>query len=475
MNKNNFMKAMSMIDEELLHEADTPYSPEATEDTSKGTYSENETTDSVSGVDVYHGFLWKKFLAVAATFVIAAGAVGGGAYYFSQLKGSNNNSINNNMDEEDAEQDYATQTSTETQTTTTQTTTPEHIIVTQTFADTEMTVQDTTPLSNIVRFESIKLPDGIEGFHKFERTADGFCGIVDYGEELNMAYLHISEDMQTVEMSVLTPPDDKSVFYFSYRVSAFEEDGIWVIVSKERNDRNEGGGMQYLLCHYAEDGTLLSAIPANNLMKISDGYRLGESFECMGDMLYTTLSDGKILQIDKETAEDSVITDLGIDYDRANSIRDYKFFCFDRDDKPILLKEKVYCVPDKSIIKEAVVYEFDLASGSCGQTLYSIGGDFDKISFLKGCGEYRFFINKYSELIGIKDDGTQEVLIDIKASDLETHIMNPDDYAVPYTNNLFDINIIPLDDTRFLGLYEHYPEYRTEAFRFTRKHESELD
>ena len=29
MNKNNFMKAMSMIDEELLHEADTPYTPEA--------------------------------------------------------------------------------------------------------------------------------------------------------------------------------------------------------------------------------------------------------------------------------------------------------------------------------------------------------------------------------------------------------------------------------------------------------------
>ena len=34
MNKNNFMKAMSMIDEELLHEADTPYTPEAAEDTS---------------------------------------------------------------------------------------------------------------------------------------------------------------------------------------------------------------------------------------------------------------------------------------------------------------------------------------------------------------------------------------------------------------------------------------------------------
>ena len=484
MNKNNFMKAMSMIDEELMHEADTPYTPEAAGDTSNEIYRENDESDSVSGVDVYHGFLWKKVLAAATTVMIAAGAVGGGAYYYSRLKENNNiNNINDNsMVKEDVETDVVTQPSTGTQTTktqtiTTQTTANEHITITQTYADTETTVQDTTPLSNIVRYESINLPDGIESFLNSERAADGFSYIVYYGEQgdRDMAYLHISEDMQTIEMSVLTPPDDKSVYDFFYRGSAFEEDGIWVIVSKESKDRNEGENVQYLLCHYAEDGTLLSTVPAKDIWVNTYTYLNNEGFNCVGDMLYMTLSDGKILQIDKETAEDSVITDLGIDYDHANSLRDYKFLCFDRDDKPVLLQEKVYSVPDKSEIKEAVVYEFDLASGSCGQTLYSIGEDLNKISFLKGCGEYRFFINTYNELIGIKDDGTQEVLIDIKASDLETQIMNPDDYPVPYTNNLFDINIIPADDTRFLGLYMHYPEYRTEAFRFTRKHESELN
>ena len=103
MNKNNFMKAMSMIDEELLHEADTPYTPKGAEDTSNEIYRENETSDSVSGVDVYHGFLWKKFLAVAATFVIVAGAVGGGAYYYSQHKANNNN---NNISDEYAEYNH---------------------------------------------------------------------------------------------------------------------------------------------------------------------------------------------------------------------------------------------------------------------------------------------------------------------------------------------------------------------------------
>ena len=495
MNKNNFMKAMSMIDEELLHEADTPYTQEETETTSQGTYSENKTPDSVSGVDVYHGFLWKKFLAVAATFVLAAGAVGGGAYYYSQFKENNNKINDSSMVEKDTEHDPVIQTSTETkttttqttttqttttQTTTTQTTTNKHIIITQTFADTETTVQDTTPLSNIVRFEPIKLPDNIRGIRNFERTADGFSGIVeygsslnDYGRELNMAYLHFSEDLQTIEMSVLTPPGDKSVYYFSYISSAFEEDGIWVIVCKDRKDQNENEMWQYLLCHYAEDGTLLSVIPVNDLRNISN-----EDFNCVGDMLYTTMSDGRFVQIDKETGEISVITDLGREYADRSCYFNKKLLCFDRDDKPVLLQLKEYGYPDYSRIEEIVVSEFDLASGSCGQTLYSIGeglGELKQIRFLKGFGEYRFFINKYSEFIGIKDDGTQEVLIDINASDLEAQIMNPDDYAVPYTNNLFNINIIPVDDTQFLAFYEHYPECRTEAFRLTRKRESELN
>ncbi len=504
MNKNNFMKAMSMIDEELLHEADTPYTQEETETTSQGTYSENKTPDSVSGVDVYHGFLWKKFLAVAATFVLAAGAVVGGAYYYSQLKEKNNIINDSSMVEEDNEHDSVIQTSTETkttttqttttqtttiqttttQTTTTQTTTNKHIIITQTVADTETTVQDITPLSNIVRFEPIKLPDNIRSIRNFERTADGFSGIVeygsslnDYGRELNMAYLHFSEDLQTVEMSVLTPPGDKSVYYFSYISSAFEEDGIWVIVSQDRKDQNENEKQQYLLCHYAEDGTLLSAIPANEFMDFrKDGnFHTVHTFECVDGVLYMTLSmsESKIIQIDKETAEISVVTDLRKDDTYYNK----KLLCFDRDDKPVLLQENVSYAPDKHTINEAVVSEFDLESCICGQTIYTAGENWGRteISVLKGCGEYRFFINTYSEFIGIKDDGTQEVLIDINASDLEAQIMNPDDYPVPYTNNLFDINIIPVDDTHFLGFYMHYPECRTEAFRFTRKRESELN
>ena len=85
MNKNNFMKAMSMIDEDLIQDANTQYTGEKSSDSANALYSENESEIVVSGVEVYHRTVWKKILAVAATFVLVTGAVGGGVYYFSKM------------------------------------------------------------------------------------------------------------------------------------------------------------------------------------------------------------------------------------------------------------------------------------------------------------------------------------------------------------------------------------------------------
>ena len=95
MNKDNFMKAMSMIDEDLIKEADTTNEAVAETEKAGAFFSEKEQSSSVSGVDVYHRTIWKKFLGIAAAFVLVAGAIGGGVYYFSQLKNNDNKIIEN--------------------------------------------------------------------------------------------------------------------------------------------------------------------------------------------------------------------------------------------------------------------------------------------------------------------------------------------------------------------------------------------
>lgn len=359
------------------------------------------------------------------------------------------------------EEDISTQTVTETQTTIS-----EHIIVTQTFADTGTTEQDTSPLSNIVRFEPIKLPDDINSVYKSKRTADGFSAIVYYGNWSNMAYMHISEDMQTVETTVLTPPKDNEGYHLSGQWLALGNDEIWEIALMEGHCEKK-----YLLCRYAEDGTLLSAIPANDLLDYPISSQINESFDCVGDVLYIILSDNRILQIDKETAEVTVVSELHKE-EPYNDIN----LCFDRDDKPLLIQVANSGAPDVSpIVHEAVISEFDFASNSCGQTIYATGDDFNETHYfevLKGSGEYRLFVNTGSKLLGIRDDGTQELLIDMDASDL----FNALDLEIKYASTAgHDMQIYPIDDTHFLEIHNNYTAEPPKVFRLTRKHESEVD
>ena len=82
MNKNNFMKAMSMIDEDILHEADIPEIVEKQGEF----FIENSSEKAVSGVEIYRKNTWRRVLALASTMVIAVGCAAGGIYCFSRLK-----------------------------------------------------------------------------------------------------------------------------------------------------------------------------------------------------------------------------------------------------------------------------------------------------------------------------------------------------------------------------------------------------
>lgn len=76
MNNNDFLKAMSLIDDDLMYEAGV------SEDENDSLTADGTV---VSGVDVYHSPVWRRVLAVAATLAIITCTAAGGAYYFSKL------------------------------------------------------------------------------------------------------------------------------------------------------------------------------------------------------------------------------------------------------------------------------------------------------------------------------------------------------------------------------------------------------
>ena len=102
----------------------------------------------------------------------------------------------------------------------------------QALTETQPPAPEITPLTNIVRCDPITLPDDISRYTLAERIGEGFSGIV-YNMDHQPTYLHISEDMQTAETFVLTPPEDQEDYSLVYQWFALEDGGIWSIALME--------------------------------------------------------------------------------------------------------------------------------------------------------------------------------------------------------------------------------------------------
>ena len=464
---------------------------------------------------------WIMFAGMAAAVAVIAGSIGGGNYLHQKLNATDPVVSTVTESEPAASQTSVTEPAAS-QSSVTKQTSVSPVIVKETVigssfatgavsesyvttSTTETSAAPATPVaseapaalqSDAVRCDQIKLSGDFYNYIKAGRTADGF-GCIGYNQNHQLAYLHISEDMQTSETFVLTPPDHGDYDVLRYRCYAFDNDGVWVIVNRESHDGPEPEGGRtvsnqdeyeiwdnsredhYLLCHYAGDGTLISSLPLDGLQNTSLRYSYAENFESVGEMLYLmTHSHNQIIRISKETAEVSVV----LESDREKNIA--KYLCIDRDDKLLMLREKVNGVPDCTYIYNASVFEFDIASGSLGQTLYSTADGWQLESYsivgpefrvVKGCGQYRLFVSTGSEFIGIRDNGEQELIFDFDSDFINNSTIIDCLKTKNYEEFIRNIEIIPVDDTHFLGLIDlpagiidrpgEYP--LTYAFRLT--------
>ena len=354
---------------------------------------------------------------------------------------------------------------------------PEEDLSAQMLAEPQTPVPDTTPLTSIVRCDPIRLPDNVCSIRITVRDADGIAGIADT-EDMQDLYLHIGNDLQSVETAVLTPPADDGDFSLSARHYAIADNGIWAIALMESHDgmkpydpETDGTDFdwdrwdaveqqRYLLCRYAANGTLVSAVSADELLDYRE-FTDTSAYDQVGQLtaedgeLYVTLHDGRVLRIDKETAAVSVAADLSGGDQTCYYVNE---LCFDRDGKPVQFTQREGdLAPDGSeYLYENTAREYDLAANAPGQVLFTQENPIAYYSsMIRGTGDYRLFMNSSTAMTGIRDDGTQEVLIDWDASDL------------------LNVDAVPLDETTFFG-YCYNDDGCLEAFRLTRRHTSEI-
>ncbi|MBQ5336553.1 MAG: hypothetical protein J6W65_03845 [Oscillospiraceae bacterium] len=459
---------------------------------------EADTSCSVPVVEKKNRPGWIMFAGMAAVVAVIAGTIGGGNYLHRKLNDpdpvvstvteSEPASIQTSVTEPAISQSSVTK-----QTSVSPVIVKETVIgssfatgtasessVTTSTAETSATPAASAPPETSaapqpegIRCDRINLPGDFYNYIKARRTADGF-GCIGYNQNHQLAYLHISEDMQTSEAFVLTPPDHGDYDVLRYQCYAFDNDGVWAIVNRESHDGPEPEGGRsylnydeyeiwdnsredhYLLCHYAGDGTLISSVPLDGFQN-SESYDFQDSdFESAGDVLYLmSRYKKKIFRISKETAEVSFV----LEPESEKGIEKNLFF--DRDGKPVLLRETVQNVPDSTYIYNASVFEFDPASGSLGQTLYSTADGWQLVSYsisgpefrvVKGCGQYRLFVSTGSEFIGIRDNGEQELIFDFDSDFVNNSTIIDCLKTKYYEGHIKNIEILPVDDTHFLGL-----------------------
>ncbi len=327
------------------------------------------------------------------------------------------------------------------------------------------------PLTTQVRVEELELDITDGGFASIFPTADGYGTFLYPDRERGMHYVQFSKDMTATADTPLTPPATQEDFYYTSGLYTYADGTIYSLAVMEWHSGmapydNSGNGKEfdweayekavkfrYLLCTYTTDGTLASAVPVDGLHDYrEDRLNLFSQFTLENEELYLTLTNGCILHINKENGD---VTEVYRMENVTDSMDMNLTLCRDRDGT--LLLHTARNILNQSTMMwdyETNICEFDLQSGTCGAELYRVEGDStDYAGFVPGYGDYRFCVRTKDHLLGIKEDGTEEQLIEWKLSDLPSP------------------EIFPLGDNQFFS--HHWGDSGPECYRLTRMRQSE--
>ena len=315
----------------------------------------------------------------------------------------------------------------------------------QTDADGDVTPLAEDPLTDHVKAERLTPPNELGWITSAVQTADGILLLGNSTAILR--YEPASGTWTQTELAKMAPYEG---FYDCGGLVSAGEDGfhrLTVMENHNNMDPADGGDTNYdfweqyysscvtefWLCTYAPDGTLSGKVQVTGLEDYpdADGNILPHDLLWEDDGGFLTLMDGTILRI---TADGSV-TKTEDAPDGDNLIR--RALLRDRDGGVLLCDTcEETAQQDGALSWVTTIRAFDTTTGKPGAALLTAAEPFSGYNtqvMSGGSGEYRLFVNDEKHLLGIKDDGATETVIDWSASDLDP------------------MSVVPLADGRFVS------------------------
>lgn len=341
-------------------------------------------------------------------------------------------------------------------------------------------VQETdtaTPLSmgeltDRVKAEKLHIPDGMWGLYNAAETEDGYLAA---GSD---SILHFSEDFTESTEIPLVPLASYDGYYVYSNWIAPGADVTYALVVMQNHDGMNPGEehtdpswwdryyevgwtSEYFLCTYASDGTMtdkvqIQGLDAYQIQQGAESYDNFCEFSQVQGQAMLGLFDGTLLRI----GTDGSLTELCRPAEEA-SAQCFRFLT-DQEGRILLYTEFMKSDPaTHGYYYDRTLAVLDTDKKQLGEVIYSDSCNNVPTSPLSiGNEDYLMFLNSPnddaagSKLLGIRSDGTTDVIIDWKASDLPA------------------MQVLPLKDGSFVAV--HQEEVGNAMYHLTRLHEGEI-
>lgn len=296
---------------------------------------------------------------------------------------------------------------------------------------------DDDPLTAQVKVEKLDLGVKDVGMSEFFYTDNGYGMFIFPQTSYDAVFAEYSKDFQLISENKLTLPAPQDDYYYTGGLYVYAENKLYSLATMEWHNGmkpyvysnnqedfdwetyNSEMKLRYMFCTYSTDGTLIDAVALEDLSDNFDTYLMPMQFYIDNGEAYITLDSGRILRFNKKDGSAEEIYSLADKYKGSYGC-DLQLFK-DRDGKTLLFT--AFHDSKSDTLRYIVsVDEFDLQTGKTGANVFtpkenSISGS--DIYFIGGYGDYRFCIVDDKNITAYKYDGSEEVLLEWKKSDLQ--------------------------------------------------------